>query len=101
VNQPAPIRQTTQEDHSAVPTMPLPSAPIPEDQRTPLGRIVAAWTIDDRQALEDVWTTDVLPDLGSQWGQYEYVSNIDGVPRGGVGDHCAGVRGRVPGACIR
>ncbi|MDI1458886.1 hypothetical protein NHG22_34490 [Streptomyces sp. ATE26] len=27
--------------------------------------IVAAWTIDDRQALEDVWTTDVLPDLGS------------------------------------
>lgn len=39
-------------------------------------RIVAAWTIDDRQALEDVWTTDVLPDLGSQWGQYEYVSNI-------------------------
>ncbi len=38
--------------------------------------IVAAWTIDDRQALEDVWTTDVLPDLGSQWGQYEYVSNI-------------------------
>ncbi|RZB13224.1 hypothetical protein StrepF001_45375 [Streptomyces sp. F001] len=24
-----------------------------------------------------------------------------GVPRGGVGDHRAGVRGRVPGACIR
>ncbi|MEV6672006.1 transcriptional regulator [Streptomyces sp. NPDC051162] len=39
-------------------------------------RIVAAWTIDDRQTLDDVWTTDVLPDLGSQWGQYEFVSNI-------------------------
>ncbi|MER7694882.1 hypothetical protein [Streptomyces sp. NPDC097610] len=25
----------------------------------------------------------------------------DGVPRNGVGDHRAGVRGRVPGACIR
>jgi hypothetical protein len=39
-------------------------------------RIVAAWANDDLQTLDDVWTTDVLPDLGSQWGQYEYVSNI-------------------------
>ncbi|URM88694.1 transcriptional regulator [Streptomyces sp. MRC013] len=39
-------------------------------------RIVAAWADGDFQALDDVWTRDVLPDLGSQWGQYEYVSNI-------------------------
>ncbi|MFF3468964.1 transcriptional regulator [Streptomyces sp. NPDC002619] len=39
-------------------------------------RIVTAWANRDQQALDDVWTTDVLPDLGSQWGQYEYVSNI-------------------------
>ncbi|MGW2369876.1 hypothetical protein ACWCZ5_30400, partial [Streptomyces sp. NPDC001667] len=30
----------------------------------------------DYQGLDDAWTTDVLPDLGSQWGQYEYVTNV-------------------------
>ncbi|WP_338692523.1 transcriptional regulator [Streptomyces sp. Q6] len=39
-------------------------------------RIVTAWANRDQQTLDDVWATDVLPDLGSQWGQYEYVSNI-------------------------
>ncbi|MEU2249769.1 transcriptional regulator [Streptomyces sp. NPDC019224] len=38
--------------------------------------IVSAWATGDLRALDDIWTTDVLPDLGSQWGQYEYVSNI-------------------------
>ncbi|MEV0263900.1 transcriptional regulator [Streptomyces sp. NPDC050617] len=39
-------------------------------------RIVASWAAGDHQDLEDTWTADVLPDLGSQWGQYEYVTNI-------------------------
>ncbi|MBO0651263.1 transcriptional regulator [Streptomyces triculaminicus] len=39
-------------------------------------RIVASWAAGDDQGLDDTWTTDVLPDLGSQWGQYEYVTNI-------------------------
>ncbi|RPK55496.1 hypothetical protein EES42_41975 [Streptomyces sp. ADI95-17] len=39
-------------------------------------RIVEAWAAGDDQGLDDEWTTDVLPDLGSQWGQYEYVTNI-------------------------
>ncbi|MFC9758675.1 transcriptional regulator [Streptomyces sp. NPDC056921] len=39
-------------------------------------RIVDAWAAGDVQGLDDEWTTDVLPDLGSQWGQYEYVTNI-------------------------
>lgn len=30
-----------------------------------------------------------------------HMAGADGVPRDGVGDHRAGVRGRVPGACIR
>ncbi|MCX5115236.1 transcriptional regulator [Streptomyces sp. NBC_00378] len=39
-------------------------------------RIVEAWAAGDVQRLDEQWTTDVLPDLGSQWGQYEYVTNI-------------------------
>ncbi|WP_331747835.1 transcriptional regulator (plasmid) [Streptomyces sp. NBC_00984] len=39
-------------------------------------RIVEAWAAGDVQGLDDEWTTDVLPDLGSQWGQYEYVTNV-------------------------
>ncbi|MEU0632053.1 transcriptional regulator [Streptomyces sp. NPDC005989] len=39
-------------------------------------RIVDAWAAGDVQGLDEEWTTDVLPDLGSQWGQYEYVTNI-------------------------
>ncbi|MER5619103.1 transcriptional regulator [Streptomyces sp. NPDC002215] len=39
-------------------------------------RIVDAWAAGDVRGLDDEWTTDVLPDLGSQWGQYEYVTNI-------------------------
>ncbi|WP_116215270.1 transcriptional regulator [Streptomyces olivoreticuli] len=39
-------------------------------------RIVGSWAAGDYQGLDDAWTTDVLPDLGSQWGQYEYVTNI-------------------------
>jgi hypothetical protein len=38
-------------------------------------RIVAAWVDGDDQGLDDVWV-DQLADLGSQWGQYEYVTNI-------------------------
>ncbi|WP_331753697.1 MULTISPECIES: transcriptional regulator [unclassified Streptomyces] len=38
-------------------------------------RIVDAWSTGDHQGLDDAWE-DVIVDLGSQWGQYEYVTNI-------------------------
>ncbi|MFE1292954.1 transcriptional regulator [Streptomyces sp. NPDC058751] len=38
-------------------------------------RIVAAWAAGDEQALDDAWIDQVV-DLGSQWGQYEYVTSI-------------------------
>ncbi len=38
-------------------------------------RIVAAWAADDDQELDDAWV-DQITDLGSQWGQYEYVTTI-------------------------
>ncbi|GGU97362.1 transcriptional regulator [Streptomyces bacillaris] len=38
--------------------------------------IVTAWATGDSHALDTAWTTGILPDLGSQWGQYEYVTNI-------------------------
>jgi len=38
-------------------------------------RIVAAWAAGDDQELNDAWVDQVV-DLGSQWGQYEYVTNI-------------------------
>ncbi|MEV7390506.1 transcriptional regulator [Streptomyces sp. NPDC091215] len=39
-------------------------------------RIVAAWAADDDQALDDAWVNDAVIDLGSQWGQFEFVTNI-------------------------
>jgi hypothetical protein len=39
-------------------------------------RIVEAWANDDEAALDDAWVNDAVVDLGSEWGQYEYVSNI-------------------------
>ncbi|GAA0455088.1 hypothetical protein GCM10009544_17280 [Streptomyces stramineus] len=39
-------------------------------------KIVTSWAAGDQQGLDDAWPTEVLPDLGSQWGQYEYVTNI-------------------------
>ncbi|MGW1848848.1 transcriptional regulator, partial [Streptomyces sp. NPDC001966] len=38
-------------------------------------RIVETWASGDHQGLDDAWE-DVIVDLGSQWGQYEYVTNI-------------------------
>ncbi|NNN31855.1 transcriptional regulator [Streptomyces sp. S3(2020)] len=38
-------------------------------------RIVEAWANDNIQALDDAWV-DQIVDLGSQWGQYEYVTNV-------------------------
>lgn len=37
--------------------------------------IVDAWEAGDERALDDAWI-DVIADLGSQWGQYEYVTNV-------------------------
>jgi hypothetical protein len=39
-------------------------------------RIVEAWAVGDEGALDDAWVSDAVVDLGSQWGQYEYVTNI-------------------------
>ncbi|MGC0327558.1 hypothetical protein RKD23_000548 [Streptomyces sp. SAI-170] len=39
-------------------------------------RIVEAWAADDEAALDDAWVNDAVVDLGSEWGQYEYVTNI-------------------------
>ncbi|MEU3838452.1 transcriptional regulator [Streptomyces sp. NPDC028635] len=39
-------------------------------------RIVQAWADDDMTALDDAWINDAVVDLGSEWGQYEYVTNI-------------------------
>lgn len=38
-------------------------------------RIIDAWATGDDQALDDAWIEKIV-DLGSQWGQYEYVTNI-------------------------
>ncbi|MEV3859811.1 transcriptional regulator [Streptomyces sp. NPDC050095] len=39
-------------------------------------RIVRAWAAGDARALDEAWIYDVVVDLGSQWGEYEYVSSI-------------------------
>ncbi|GGJ50762.1 transcriptional regulator [Streptomyces brasiliensis] len=39
-------------------------------------RIVEAWANDDEEALDDAWISDAVVDLGSEWGQYEYVTTI-------------------------
>ncbi|MFI1538302.1 transcriptional regulator [Streptomyces anandii] len=39
-------------------------------------RIVQAWAADDEAALDEAWVTDAVVDLGSEWGQYEYVTSI-------------------------
>lgn len=39
-------------------------------------RIVQAWVEEDDEALDDAWISDAVVDLGSEWGQYEYVTNI-------------------------
>jgi hypothetical protein len=38
--------------------------------------IVEAWANDDGQALDDAWINEAVVDLGSQWGQYAYVTTI-------------------------
>ncbi|MFJ2818530.1 transcriptional regulator [Streptomyces sp. NPDC087294] len=39
-------------------------------------RIVEAWVRGDMGALDEAWVDDVAVDLGSSWGQYDYVSAI-------------------------
>ncbi len=39
-------------------------------------RIVEAWANEDNAALGDAWISDATVDLGSEWGQYECVTNI-------------------------
>lgn len=37
---------------------------------------VEAWANDDNAALDDGWITEAAADPGSEWGQYEYVTNV-------------------------
>ena len=39
-------------------------------------RIVEAWVAQDDAALDEAWISDAVVDLGSEWGRYEYVSNV-------------------------
>lgn len=39
-------------------------------------RIIQAWAAGDTEALDDAWINDAVVDLGSEWGQYEYVTTI-------------------------
>ncbi|WP_406430231.1 transcriptional regulator [Streptomyces sp. NBC_00631] len=39
-------------------------------------RIVEAWAAEDDDALDEAWVNDATVDLGSEWGQYEYVTNV-------------------------
>ncbi|MEU6737196.1 transcriptional regulator [Streptomyces physcomitrii] len=38
--------------------------------------LVGAWAQGDTAALDEHWVGEYLSDLGSQWGSYEYVTNI-------------------------
>ncbi|MER5890735.1 transcriptional regulator [Streptomyces sp. NPDC001941] len=40
------------------------------------GPIVEAWEAENPQALSDAWQNGVLVELGSDWGSYEYVTNV-------------------------
>ncbi|WP_338703171.1 transcriptional regulator [Streptomyces sp. Q6] len=37
--------------------------------------VVAAWAASDDRALDDAWVEQIV-DLGSQWGAYEFVTNV-------------------------
>ncbi|MEU5902684.1 transcriptional regulator [Streptomyces venezuelae] len=38
-------------------------------------RIIGAWAAGDDTGLDAAWVDEIV-DLGSQWGQYEYVTNV-------------------------
>ncbi|MYS83505.1 hypothetical protein [Embleya scabrispora] len=38
--------------------------------------IVRAWAAGDEPTLDDLWTDEVLADLGSDWGGYEYATAV-------------------------
>lgn len=37
--------------------------------------LIRAWAAGDMSALHDAWV-DAIVNIGSQWGQYEYVSAV-------------------------
>ncbi|AWW41293.1 transcriptional regulator [Streptomyces cadmiisoli] len=65
---------------------PLNQSQVDRPRQRPIGyrtvnvrhwdRVVEAWVTDDLEALDQAWVSDVVVDLGSEWGQYEYVTNI-------------------------
>ncbi|MYW04451.1 transcriptional regulator [Streptomyces sp. SID3343] len=38
--------------------------------------IVRAWAAGDEQRLDELWTDEVLADLGSDWGGFEFASGV-------------------------
>ncbi|WP_331773082.1 hypothetical protein OG948_57680 (plasmid) [Embleya sp. NBC_00888] len=38
--------------------------------------IVRAWAAGDERMLDDLWTDEVLADLGSGWGGFEFASGV-------------------------
>jgi hypothetical protein len=39
-------------------------------------QMVAAWVADDDEAMDEAWFVGITSDLGSDYGAYEYVTNI-------------------------
>jgi uncharacterized protein YndB with AHSA1/START domain len=39
-------------------------------------RLVQAWAADDDEAMDEAWFDGITTDLGSDYGAYEYVTNI-------------------------
>jgi hypothetical protein len=39
-------------------------------------RMVQAWAADDDEAMDEAWFDEITVDLGSDYGAYEYVTNI-------------------------
>jgi hypothetical protein len=61
-----------------VPQVPRPNQRVLEYRTLNIrrwNRIVETWAARDDQALDDAWIDQII-DLGSHWGQYEYVTNI-------------------------
>ncbi|GGX58286.1 transcriptional regulator [Streptomyces chartreusis] len=65
---------------------PLNQSQVPRPRQRPIqyrtlnvrqwNRIIEAWAANNDAALDDAWINDATVDLGSEWGEYEYVTNI-------------------------
>ena len=65
---------------------PLNQSQVPRPRQREIGyrslnvrhweNIVEAWAANDDEALDEAWINDAAVDLGSQWGEYEYVTSV-------------------------